>query len=226
MKIPLIRTGLSRNTAFSFSCGRCLKCCQGKKIQVNPYEVARIASRLGISTTECIERYTVDNGSFLKFDENNTCIFLDANGCGIHSDRPLVCRLYPLARHTNDRYEEWFSELQQEIECRGVSGNDTAIEEYLEEQGVPSYIQAADSYLKILWEMITLCEEMPEFEETPEQPENSERDEKDLFMTGSWTDMDATVKYYCREIQSPFPLEIEKKMLMHLDALHFLLKPT
>ena len=38
----------------------------GKKIQVNPYEIARLAGNLGISTTEFIVRYTVEKGAANK----------------------------------------------------------------------------------------------------------------------------------------------------------------
>ncbi len=63
MAIPVTRSGLDRSAPFGFACNRCLQCCMNKKIQVNPYEIARLAQHLGISTTEFIERFTVEEGA-------------------------------------------------------------------------------------------------------------------------------------------------------------------
>ncbi|NTW82155.1 MAG: YkgJ family cysteine cluster protein [Chlorobiaceae bacterium] len=226
MLIPFVRSDLERKDIFSFSCNRCLQCCRAKKIQVNPYEIARIAGNFGISTTDCIQKYTVENGSFLKFDETDTCLFLGREGCTIHPDRPLVCRLYPLARHVNDREIEWFSEMERESECRGLCGTATTIQEYLDEQDTGDYIAAANRYLKLLWEMMHVLEKSGYSEDNPDNP-----DEKGTLANSPdenivWTDMDAAVKKYCMEIRSVVPSSIEEKMRMHLDALLLWTNPS
>ncbi len=217
--LPLRRTGLDRHTPFSFSCMRCLQCCQSKKIQVNPYEIARLAGNLGISTTECIARFTTKNGSYLKFDNENRCIFLGSDGCRVHADRPLVCRLYPLGRHCNDRGDEWFSEIEPEAGCRGESnGGEVSLERYLESQEVHAYLDAADSYLKLLWEMMALLEQGGDNEDATDA---TEAEEHLLPENGEWMDMDAAVRIYCQQRELPFPLDIEDKMRMHQNALQF-----
>ena len=220
LAIPIRRTGLDRQTPFSFSCMRCLHCCRNKKIQVNPYEIARLAKHLGISTTECIARHTIENGAFLKFDDNDTCIFLGTEGCTVHSDRPLVCRLYPLARHVNDSSEEWFSELQPEERCKGEYGGEATIENYLEEQDAEKYMLAADNYLKLLWEMMNVAESSSTNDELPEQQECADSEDDNLPENDEWMDMDAAVRAYCKTTQTFFPDTVEEKMRMHLDALH------
>ena len=221
MPLPLRRTGLDRQTPFSFSCMRCLQCCQSKKIQVNPYEIARLAKNLGISTTECITRFTTENGSYLKFNDENRCIFLGPEGCSVHADRPLVCRLYPLGRHRNEQGDEWFSEIEPEAGCRGeYGGGGSSVENWLENQEVQLYLQAADSYLKLLWKMMSLLEQSRDDEEGVEEVDSSGMEEKRIPENSEWMDMDAAVRIYCQQRKLPVPLDIEDKMRMHQDALH------
>ena len=220
--LPLRRTGLDRQTPFSFSCMRCLQCCQSKKIQVNPYEIARLAKNLGISTTECIARFTTENGSYLKFDDENRCIFLGAEGCRVHADRPLVCRLYPLGRHRNEQGDEWFSEIEPEAGCRGeYCGGDSTVKNWLDDQEVHPYLVAADSYLKLLWKMMALLEQSGDGEERAEESDISGREEKNTEENEEWIDMDAAVKSFCHQNQLSLPLDVEEKMRMHQDALQF-----
>ena len=219
--IPLSirRTGLDRKTAFSFSCMRCLQCCRSKKIQVNPYEIARLAQNLGISTTECLARYITEEGPYLKFDEKNSCLFLGPEGCLVHSDRPLVCRLYPLGRHLNELNEEWFSEVEPDAECRGECGEKRSLESYLESQESDVYLLAANSYLNLLWKMMLLLENSSDDEENGEEQESSGDDKTGMFENNNWMDMDAAVQNYCQERQIPLPPDIEGKMRLHQEAL-------
>jgi uncharacterized protein len=216
LPVPIRRAGLERNTPFSFSCMRCLQCCRNKFIQVNPYEVARLAKNLDISTTECISRYTTENGSFLKFDESNTCLFLGPDGCRVHADRPLVCRLYPIARQVNSMGDEWFSELEPEAGCAGRYGSKGSIREYLEEQGTLPFMRAADSYLKLLWQMMESVENSGNEEESLGSAENEVNDPDE---SDTWLDMDAAVRSYCRKTEISFPLDVEEKTRIHQNAL-------
>jgi Fe-S-cluster containining protein len=118
--LPKMRDSLNRDTPFGFSCNRCLQCCRDKKIQVNPYEIARLAARLGISTTVFIAEHTDAGGVHLRFDDEGACVFLDAQGCSVHEDRPLVCRLYPLGRHLDGSDIETFSEVEPEPGARAL----------------------------------------------------------------------------------------------------------
>ncbi|EAT59574.1 YkgJ family cysteine cluster protein [Chlorobium ferrooxidans] len=220
MTIPIRRTSLDREHPFSFACRCCGQCCRAKKIQVNPYETARLARNLGVSTTEFIARYTVENGSCLRFDDNNICVFLGPEGCSVHADRPLVCRLYPLGRHVNEQGEEWFSELEPEAECRGAFGTGSAIADYLEDQGAADYMRAADSYFAILWTMMNALDISAPDDDSDESAESDNRDTEAFFASGGWLDMDKSVKRYCREREIPIPDPVDEKMCIHHQALH------
>jgi len=219
MTIPIRRTDLLRSSRFGFSCNRCLHCCASKKIQVNPYEIARIADRLGIPTTEFIKRFTVENGSFLKFTDRESCIFLGSEGCTVHSDRPLVCRLYPLARHVDHKGEEWFSELEPEVSCKGEYLSVGTIAGYLAEQNAFSYIQAANIYLNLLWELMSALENRQQNEAEPCPIEEEITPE-------NWMDMDEAVKSFCLRHGMDVPRTKNEKMRLHIEALRKWIKET
>ncbi|MCW8795906.1 MAG: YkgJ family cysteine cluster protein [Chlorobium sp.] len=221
MRIPARKTDLDGNAVFGFTCNQCLNCCHHKKIQVNPYEIARIAETLGITTTECIALYTTGNGSYLKFREDATCPFLDTRGCTIHAVRPLVCRLYPLSRHVSDTGHEWFSELQPQKNCTGIYLGQGSIRTYINEQNAEAYMQAADCYLNMLWKMMAMLENL--VADVEEQPHGQHPDDAIGVHTeySNWMDMDVVVDRYCQIRQTAFPDDIDEKMRMHLDALYF-----
>jgi Fe-S-cluster containining protein len=109
--LPLLPAApLGAAGAFSYEYKRCLRCCTGKRIRVNPYEVFRLARHLGTSTTDFLARYTIEGGTELARTGDERCVLLGESGCSVHPDRPLVCRLYPLGRHVKggepDRYVE------------------------------------------------------------------------------------------------------------------------
>lgn len=225
MTIPIRRKQLNRDSLFGFSCERCLRCCREKKIQINPYEVARLARNRRLSTTEFIQKYTILNGTALKFDENDACPFLTEEGCGVHPDRPLVCRLYPLGRHVFDNGEEHFSEVERDSECKGVRKRKGRIKEYLEEQGAYPFMDAADVYLNLLWKMLKVLEDQRADEEKQKViletvlnfSNNGSEQHNPL------TDMDAAVETYCKKIKQPVPEDLKLKMVLHVQILENLI---
>src|SRR6202163_3878351 len=49
---------MRRDSAFSYACHACNRCCRNKAIRVSPYEILRLARYIGISTTQFIENHT------------------------------------------------------------------------------------------------------------------------------------------------------------------------
>ncbi len=79
-----------RTDAFGFSCSRCSRCCRDKIIQVNPYEVARLAHGLGLNSGDFAARHTGEGqGLHLKRLGDGACEFLGPPGCTVHAYRPL-----------------------------------------------------------------------------------------------------------------------------------------
>lgn len=217
---PLIRrTGLDRKTGFSFTCRKCLQCCRFKSIQVNPYEIARLASALRITTTEFIAVYTVNGGTCLSCDEDGCCVFLGEEGCAVHADRPLVCRLYPLGRHLDGYGQESFSELVQEAGCNGSYEAGGNIGDYVNSQDVAVYIEAADMYLQLLWDLINIlppaaaCDDA----ERAALPESA-------ISAAQLLDMDYAVSTYCQESGMSMPVDINDRTRLHIQVLQSWIK--
>src|SRR5438093_11803704 len=94
------RSSHGRDEVFGYLCRRCLKCCHHKNIQLNPYEVARIARNPGLTTGEFPAPWTDQRaGLVLRQPERGAGVLIGNEACTVTPDRPLVCALYRLARH-------------------------------------------------------------------------------------------------------------------------------
>jgi Fe-S-cluster containining protein len=97
--LPILRT---RDSAFAYTCHACNRCCRGRGIRVNPYELIRLAVGLGLSTTATRHNWLDVGGFFLGQRKDGRCRFLGEAGCTVHADRPLACRLYPPSHDADD----------------------------------------------------------------------------------------------------------------------------
>lgn len=137
----------ARAQPFGYVCARCSRCCRGNRIQLNPYEAARLARRLGIGTREFRMRHTIEaRGAELSREADGTCVLLGPYGCTVHADRPLVCRLYPLGRKVSAEGTESFHRLDGHPESDGRFDGHGTVGDYLEAQGAVPYMRAADAY--------------------------------------------------------------------------------
>jgi uncharacterized protein len=221
MVIPLCKSGLNRESVFGYSCCRCLACCRFKTIHLNPYEIARLASNRGVSTTEFIALFTVKGGTVLGSEGDGTCVFLDTEGCSVHADRPLVCRLYPLGRHVDFLGVERFSQMEAEEGCRGTFHETGTVGEYLEEQGAAPFLRAADLYLNLLWNLLEVIKEQqlePSDAETMLDTVRTVIESAEGGHDLSWIDMDRTLADYSIMSGVAIPESLEERMKMHIEA--------
>lgn len=221
MDVACDNNRLDRHSVFGYSCSRCLSCCRFKIIQLNPYEILRLAGNRGISTTEFIARHTTAGGTILQSKPDGTCIFLGNEGCEVHPDRPLVCRLYPLGRHVHFLGVETFSQMESEEGCQGVFHESGTIEQYLKEQDAAPFMQAADLYLDLLWHLLdglsdaTLApSESATLLNTVQVVSSGQGDGYDL----SWIDMDQTLAEYCTRNGMAVPADPNEKIKTHIKA--------
>lgn len=193
----------ARDTAFSYRCGACSQCCYDKRIQVNPYELARLARNRGMSTTDVIDRFTVDGGAALVTRPDGGCVFLGPHGCTVHADRPLVCRLYPLGRIVLPDGKEAFVESDPHPETAGVYGQDGSVGSYLDSQGVAPYVAAADRYYGVLVKLLQAA------------PDDSGNDLDGAVVV----DADLAVQQDFERGGPPVPADPESLMTRHLEIL-------
>jgi uncharacterized protein len=208
---------LIRNSAFKHECGACSKCCHDKGISVTPYELTRISRSLCLSTTEFLSSYTQRGGLFLATRGNDACVFLGPQGCSIHADRPLACRLYPLARKTDNSGEN-FAKLPLETGCEALNVGEGTVEDHLRDQGVEPYFTWGDRYRELFQFMVATLEKLEgDSGSLLESSESGSPTEGAL--SSPWIDVDASVFRYCQECNLPFPEALEDLLERHLQAM-------
>ena len=195
---------LEADAAYSYECNRCLRCCRDKRIRVNPYETYRLARTLGVSTTEFLARHTTTQGTELSRTDDGRCVFLGPDGCTVHADRPLVCRLYPLGRHVVSGEPDRFHHLAPHPQSEGVLGSAGTVADYLASQGAAPFMHAADEYLDVVAELAGALAAMEE------SPTSSDED-----LATAWLDVDAVL---ARE-NLPAPADADEAIALHRAAL-------
>ncbi len=148
---------LDRSDSFKFNCHPGIDCfntcCADINILLTPYDILRMKRRLGISSGEFLERYTLSPFNKqqtlpvivlrMNDDDRRTCPFVSEQGCTIYEDRPWSCRMYPVgyASPTELAMEtKPFYFLMDDKECRGLSENKQwTIEGWIKDQGIDKY---------------------------------------------------------------------------------------
>lgn len=203
----------ARASAFSYKCRACNRCCYNKRIQVNPYELARLSRKLECSTTEVIANYTTDGGTALATRSDAACVFLGPNGCTVHSDRPLACRLYPLGRVVQADGSEVLVELAPHPETEGLYGEDGTVGAYMESQGVAPYLAAADRYYAVLTRLFATDDSAPAREPGCRSLGKAPAEEIDARV---FIDADLAVGVDAARGAAPVPRDVDELMERHL----------
>ncbi len=200
-------------------CNACSRCCRHKIIRLNPYDVARLAARLGISTTLFLKAYACAGGGALRVPETGVCVFLNSKGCSVHPDRPLVCRLYPLARNTSDDGDETFTLLESDAECIGTFGETGTVADYLSRQDAIEPLDKVDRYLSIYERLIEALRQA--IVRNDFSTKDVTRMIEPPSITGkepvpSWLDMDLAVAQYCAQYGVKLPHDLGEKTELHM----------
>jgi Fe-S-cluster containining protein len=180
---------------------------------VAPYEVLRLARNLGLTTTEVLARHTEAGGIRLRVREDGACTFLTPQGCGVHADRPLVCRLYPLGRQVQEDGSETFGDLPPHPQTAGVYGRAGTVDDYLRAQDVASYLAAGDRYGVLYRRMEAALERRAQAAGGVDPIEVTLGD-----LLTPWLDVDATVGAYCAERGRPVPTDLDETVTLHIEA--------
>lgn len=160
---------LKRKDTFCFSCKSeytCFnQCCADTNIFLTPYDVLRMRRRLGISSEEFLEKYTIQPFSkeqklpvvLLKLldNENKQCPFVKPEGCSIYEDRPWSCRMYPIGlasqKTRSDAVGNEFFFLQKDTYCHGVTTDQQwTVDAWMKDQGVDPYEHFSSLFREIV----------------------------------------------------------------------------
>lgn len=165
---PVLPTMVDEKYAIQFSCHKGISCwnacCSNIDISLTPYDVLRMKTRLGISSTEFLKEYTVpyemdkDSIAGIKLrpvENGSACRFMKPEGCGIYEDRPTACRYYPVALLSMRKQDEYVDRdsyaIVKEDHCKGhQESRRITIADYREEQGLPQYDELARGWRQLV----------------------------------------------------------------------------
>jgi Fe-S-cluster containining protein len=160
---------LGPDDTFKFSCRPGIscynKCCGDVNIFLSPYDVLRLKKRLGMTSTEFLDKHALlpvqkDMKTpvvvlRMNDDETKSCPFLTEQGCGVYTDRPWPCRMYPLglasSKDTPDGWQgERFYFLLEEQACKGhAEAKAQTVSEWIEEQGIEEYDRWGEQFKEL-----------------------------------------------------------------------------
>lgn len=187
-----------------------------------PHEILGMSRHLGIGTSEFLSLYTENGGTTLRSEADGRCVFLTASGCRVHPRRPLVCRLYPLGRTTDETGVERFAVFPAQAGCEAVVGSEGTVDAFLDSQGVGPYLEWARRYGDCYRRMVGLLERLDAEGElaAPAEAEVQAPDgEPARPHLSSWQDIDASLAEYCGAKGLTPPLEIDETIALHLVAM-------
>jgi Fe-S-cluster containining protein len=150
---------------FNFKCGPGVgcytRCCGDVTIVLTPYDILRLKNRLGISSEDFIDRYTLpltkpDSGLpvfVLKMGDGpgKRCPFVSTDeGCSVYSERPWACRMYPLDTRDGEEGEEEYFVTADPQQCLGLlEGHSLTAEEWEKGQGLDVYRDVEELFNQI-----------------------------------------------------------------------------
>jgi uncharacterized protein len=215
--------GLTGSGTFMYTCHRCRRCCSDKRIRVNPYEVYRLARHLGTSTTEFLSVYTICGGTELARHDDGSCVFLTEAGCGVHSDRPLVCRLYPLGRRVTPGEPDTYHLAETHPESAGVFSDGGTVASFLASQGARPFEEAGDRYFALLLRIGEVMSERAAGD--PREYDAASEVLSDPPESQDWLDIDAVIQ--SADGEPTAPASPENAMARHIELLErqFLERP-
>ncbi len=170
--VPEYLTGRSR---FKFACHPGIpcftKCCSGIRIFLSPYDIFRLKKRLGMASSEFLMAHTVPMtidgsplqiaGLKMKSDEQRSCPFVTPEGCTVYSDRPLICRYYPVGMGFMKKFDrktgEDFFIMIKEDHCLGhAEDKGWTIDEWRKDQESDIYDSINHDWLEVVLKVKTL----------------------------------------------------------------------
>src|SRR5207253_2475897 len=148
------------------------------------------------------------------------CVFLGERGCTVHPDRPLACRVYPLARWVSPGGAESFGHLEPHPQTAGVYGSNGTVADWIAAQGLEPYFEMNERFTALYHRMVDVLSRLNEAEDHL----RLERREAVNEMTpgalaSSFLDVDATVWRYCHDHALEPPADTAGLMDLHIRAI-------
>jgi len=183
--------------------------------------VARLARNKGLSTTDLIANYLEPGKPYLRNQPDGACVFLTDRCCGVHVDRPLVCRLYPLGQTLTGEGKESFAHATPHPETEGEYGHDGTVEGFLTAQGVAPFLHARDRYVAVVYRLLDILDKenfvnQDTFTITAETFYDHLSRQSAL---AHWLDMDRVIASYDQPCQVPEQTDLPHRLALHLEIM-------
>ena len=154
---PVTPEMLTEDTKIKFRCYKGISCfnacCKNIDVQLTPYDIYRLKTRLGMTTDEFLPKYTypfemdgqgLPGVKLAPVEDGTACQFLTEEGCSVYEDRPTSCRYYPLGllsmRKKDSATDEQGYAMVVEDHCNGhFEDREITIRDYRKEQGCDEY---------------------------------------------------------------------------------------
>lgn len=148
-------------------------------------------------------------------------MFLTDKGCGVHADRPLVCRIYPLEQKLTGERDESFHHATPHPETRGVYGHSGTVNDFLIAQGVLPFLKVRDRYVAMVYRLLDiLAHDVIDHEDAFEAAKAGFSDEASIQQAiGNWLDLDVVVARHCQAHHLNEPTELEERLELYLEAM-------
>jgi Fe-S-cluster containining protein len=211
---------LDRDSQFSYTCNRCMSCCHDAHISLDPYELLRLARNRNLTTTEFIARYLTEGGIVLRNRQDTSCVMLGADGCTVYSDRPQICRTYPLARRRGSDGEIILRYSGLTVST-GVYGRQGTVSGFLKAHEVEDFFAASDRYFDLALRIAAILAAAAQREPFRFATIRDIIEAHCQFHTAaipSLIDVDRVVSDYCRERQLEFPANLAEELALHMQA--------
>jgi uncharacterized protein len=78
-------------------CTACANCCRAPEVGITQKDIEKLAKFVGTSEREFMEQFTAldDSGAVILKKDENGCVFLEGNLCGVYEARPQDCANFP-----------------------------------------------------------------------------------------------------------------------------------
>jgi len=154
---PVTPEMLTEDSKFNFRCHKGISCfnacCKNIDIQLTPYDIYRLKTRLDMTSDDFLPKYTypfemdaegIPGVKLAPVEGGTACQLMTEEGCSVYEDRPTACRYYPLGllsmRMKDSPTDEQSYAMVTEDHCKGhLEDREITIRDYREEQGCEEY---------------------------------------------------------------------------------------
>ncbi len=163
-----MNTKLRGSSKLPLTCSRAGTCCHGNQVFLNAFELAYLAQESNVSPQAFRDVHCDLGGIRLRFNGKEdkrgkpACSqYIEHFGCGVHTGRPLACRLFPLGRQLQHGTAEYIFEGTTFPCLNGcpevVHLPELTVDDYLKGQQTAAFEKAQDAYLEIMQNIADLA---------------------------------------------------------------------